>query len=504
MGSRLIKCSFLRWTVCVVVAALWWSSAAAQVGPALSGGGAAASLPYSQWSIPRATAEDPALGASGTTPVLLSSRMFSQFMPRVSNLDIGFVYSFANTLRLSRWTVDYVLPVRLGQNDVVFGEVHGESMFFGATPSAVPFIDNFWQQKPPGGHKRTDVSLGFGYRKMFGDDLFMGVNAFWDSTRLFGSWRSSGGVGVEFAANGPGDTAIDLNVNYYGNVFGDYNSRGSVFPTFNIIDAIAKGSGSFEVEGGYSCGLFDRSFDLRLKVAGYQFNVGEQHKGGYRTGADLTTRDGLLRFTADYGHDGVVGSYGSVGGYVTLGFQLENVLWGGSPFSMPEPVFQSPRNLRRLLTRPVHRLWNKPSSVVANPTCKGLPDDSQFQVPYDKACFYTGFPEAANQCHAVGRYIISDTAGGRWVNTYDKDWLVPPYDYNRDIKPMDICQSAAFARAAAGDVAIYVRCGRGPENVPDSVLWTTELPTLLSNPNVTSITAYMNCGGTWTPYQQYK
>ncbi|MGA8830114.1 MAG: hypothetical protein WB554_00770, partial [Desulfomonilaceae bacterium] len=54
-------------------------------------------------------------------------------------------------------------------------------------------------------------------------------------------------------------------------------------------------------------------------------------------------------------------------------------------------------------------------------------------------------------------------------------------------------QSAAYARAAEGDVLIFVRCGNDPIHNPGSVLWTTELPTLLQNPNVTSITAYDSC-----------
>ncbi len=114
---------------------------------------------------------------------------------------------------------------------------------------------------------------------------------------------------------------------------------------------------------------------------------------------------------------------------------------------------------------------------------------------------------AADQCHTVGRFIISDTQGGQWLNTYDKDWLAPPYIYDRDVKPMDICQSAAFARAAEGDVVIFVRCGRDPASNPESVLWTTELPTLLSNPNVTSVKAYDNCacpGGGWCHEVVYK
>jgi hypothetical protein len=439
------------------------------------------------------------LGQPRSDTVNLSSRLFQDLLPKIPNLEFGFNYAFGSNLRQSRWSVDYVLPVALGNDATFFAEAHGESVSL-KTSTWVPFLNNFWQQTPPGNQSRLDLSFGIGYRRIFSQDLLLGVNAFYDTTRLYGtSWRSSGGYGLEMAANGPGDSAIDLTFNYYGNVYGGYNSRGSVFPTFNIIDGIQSGEANYDIEAGYSQPIFEQAFDLRLKVTGYQFALNDSKKYGMKSGAELTTADGVFRISMEGGHDPVMGSYGNVGGYVNVGFQLEKLLYGESPFGYPEPVFKSPRNLRRLLARPVHRLWVKPATVVANSNCQGLPDDSMFNVGYSMSCFYTGFPIAAEECHARGRLLVSDTPGGKWVNSYDAawPWLFTPFStYVENIQPMDKCQSAAYARAAQGDVLIFVKCGNDPVNNPNSVLWTTELPTLLENPNVTSIKAYDNCNCT--------
>ena len=66
----------------------------------------------------------------------------------------------------------------------------------------------------------------------------------------------------------------------------------------------------------------------------------------------------------DVGHDKVNQTYQTVGGFVNVGFQLENLLKGESPFTMPEPIFKSPRSLRHMLTQKVKRDWHQPTAVV--------------------------------------------------------------------------------------------------------------------------------------------
>ncbi len=188
---------------------------------------------------------------------------------------------------------------------------------------------------------------------MLGANTLLGVNGFYDTSRLFNKWYSSGGVGLELAANVAGDDAIDLNLNWYGNLF----NRDV------LINAFRNKGNSFDVEAGYSHALLNRSLDLRLKLAGYQFDIGTAVQG-WRGGADLTTRDGMFTLRYEYGHDRIDGNYNTVAGFVTVGFQLENLLSGESPFAPPEPVFRSPRDLRRSLGLKIKRNWHQPEAVV--------------------------------------------------------------------------------------------------------------------------------------------
>ncbi len=451
----------------------------------------AASRPYS----PPGSSGPQFGGSSETVP--FSSEMVRNWLPIIPNLQFGFNYLFGRNLSQSWWSADYVLPLNLTRSDIVFGEAHVDSANSAST-GGFPFLNNFWQQGPAGLQNRIDLSFGLGYRKLFGNNALLGVYGFYDSTRLSGSWRSAGSVGVQAAANGPGDSAVDLNVNYYSDSYVGFDSRGSVFPTYNLFGAIAHGEGNYDLEAGVSQPFFNHAYDLRLKLAGYRYDLGNSKVHGLRTGADVTTADGVFKVSAEYGNDRLIGQYGQIGAYVNIGFQAENIVKGESPFTKPEPIFKSPRHLRQLASQPAKRNWRKPSAVIANAKCEGLPDDSQFSVGYSKSCFYTGFPIASTECTAQGRLLVSDTPGGQWVNSYDAAWLTNPQigggsNYYTNIQPMDKCQSAAYARAAEGDVLIFVRCGNDPIHNPGSVLWTTELPTLLQNPNVTSIEAYDNC-----------
>jgi len=89
-----------------------------------------------------------------------------------------------------------------------------------------------------------------------------------------------------------------------------------------------------------------------------------------RGGADLTTRDGVFTLRYEYGYDPIDGHYNTVGGFVNVGFQLENLLGGESPFSLPEPVFRSPRDIRRLLGLKVKRNWHQATTPSAGWTCR--------------------------------------------------------------------------------------------------------------------------------------
>lgn len=279
--------------------------------------------------------------------------MLTPFLPKIANLELGFLYSFGKNARTGRFTADYVLPFRLNYDSAVFGEAHAEGWDFWKRPDVSIATPAGLTSATSTSCNRVDLSLGGGYRTMLGEGTFLGVNGFYDTSRLYNKWYSSGGVGLEMAATVGGDDAVDLNFNWYGNLF----NRDV------LVNAFRNKGNSFDVEAGYSHALFDHALDLRLKVIGYQFDVG-QRVGGWRGGADLTTRDGMFTLRYEHGFDAINGHYDTLGGFLNVGFQLENVLSGESPFAMPQPVFRSPRDLRRLLGLKVKRNWHQPAAAV--------------------------------------------------------------------------------------------------------------------------------------------
>ena len=318
-------------------------------------------IPSSPSATPQLLSPSNPLGAPGSAYgaqpgseiVPLSSGMFSGIIPRISNLELGFLYNFGDNVRMGRFSADYVLPFSLSCDSVIFGETHGEWEDFWKTPTVSVTAAPGSTVTTSGTSNRVDLSFGGGYRTMLGESTLLGVNGFYDASRLFNTWYSSGGFGLEMAALLGGDAALDLNVNWYGNLF----------TRDGLINAFRNTGGSYDVEAGYSQSLFNQAVDLRLKATGYQFDLGSAVYG-WRTGADLTTRDGVFSLKYEYGHDKINGAYNTVGGFVNIGFQLENVLNGESPFTGPEPVFKSPRNLRRMLTQKVKRDWHQPTAVV--------------------------------------------------------------------------------------------------------------------------------------------
>lgn len=293
----------------------------------------------------------------GDDTIPVSSGMLAPFLPKIPNLEIGFLYSFGNNVSTGRFTADYLLPFRLGNDSVLFGEAHAESWGFWKRPSISVSTPEGFTATTPAASNRIDLSFGGGYRTMLGVNTLVGVNGFYDTSRLFDTWNSSGGLGLEFASNGVGDDAIDANFNWYGNLF----NRDV------LVNAFRNTGNSFDLEAGYSHALFNQALDLRLKLAGYQFDVGDKVYG-WRGGADLTTRDGVFTLRYEYGSDRLNGQYNTLGGFINIGFQLENLLSRESPFTLPEPVFKSPRDLRRFLALKVKRNWQQPAAVLSAST----------------------------------------------------------------------------------------------------------------------------------------
>ena len=283
--------------------------------------------------------------------------MFGPWLPRVSNLDLGFLWSIGPNLSTGRATADYLFPIGLSNSSVLFGEAHAEFQNFWRRPNIATITGPGFVSTNSAANNRTDLSFGGGIRTIVAENTLVGVNGFYDTTKLFGQWYASGGVGLEMAANGPGNSLVDLNFNYYGNIFTSEGLR----------NAFRNKGGSWDIEAGYSQPLFNEAFDLRLKFAGYQFNIGESVYG-WRTGADLTTRNNMFTVRYEYGYDRANSSYHTIGAFANIGFQLENIFKGESPVTMPAPIFASPRSLWWLLTRKVQRNWHQSVAVVLTRT----------------------------------------------------------------------------------------------------------------------------------------
>lgn len=285
------------------------------------------------------------VGQRGSDSVYLSDRMFRDILGPIPNLQVGYLYRFGSSYaRSGRLTVDYLLPVMFGKgNSAVFGEAHGE-------------VTNFWDSVKnifrSGGtitstssfNERTDLSFGGGYRTILNDNTLIGLNGFFDTTKLGSRWYSSGGLGFEAAALLSGNDAIDLNFNWYGNLF---NSD-------VLAIAFCRGPENCDFQVGYSHELWNGGPDLRLSATGYRFSAG-MGVYGFRGGAELKTRDGVFSLKYQAAHDRLNQTYHTVGVFVNVGVQLSNLMSGENPLMMPEPIFRSPRNIERRLTEPVRR-----------------------------------------------------------------------------------------------------------------------------------------------------
>ena len=319
------------------------------------------------------------VGQRGSDSIYLNSGMFSDLLPLIPNLEVGYLYSFGKSLAAGRLTVDYFQPVSLGANSVVFGEAHGEFTDFWKTlPSIWRRVDSSVSltttttTEHNGFNERADLAIGGGYRTLVSKNTLLGINSFFDSTKLGGAWYTSGGIGLEFAALLSGNDAIDLTFNWYGDLF----SSNFLVDTFRIwsgdryrnedhINTFRRGPSNYDFQAGYCHELWDGGPDLRLNATGYRFGALDPVYGT-RLGAELKTRDGLFTVKYEISHDKLNGTYHEVGGLVNLGLGLGNLLNGESPVFIPEPIFRSPRNLRRLLTQKVRRRWHAQASELSS------------------------------------------------------------------------------------------------------------------------------------------
>ncbi|MDA8407447.1 MAG: hypothetical protein M0T73_11415 [Deltaproteobacteria bacterium] len=289
------------------------------------------------------------VGPRGSENISISSGMFQGILPKIPNLQLGYNYTFGPQLRAGSASVDYLLPLKLGADSTVYGEAHGEFQSLSISQPGSP-------------NSSVELCFGGGYRRMFGNHTMVGLHSFFDTTKLTGVWYPSGSVGVEMAALVPGHDAIDLLFNWYGKAFdaSSLNNLGYVPPTPGE-DGF--GNSNFDIQVGYSHELYNGGPDLRLSFTGYKFDM-DSDVYGYYAGAELKSRDGMFVAKYDVGYDNTNQVYQSVAAFMNMGLRLENLVAGKSPFVMPKPVFQSPREMTRATEAKVNRNWRRTTQTA--------------------------------------------------------------------------------------------------------------------------------------------
>jgi hypothetical protein len=196
---------------------------------------------------------------------------------------------------------------------------------------------------------------------MLGKETMIGFHSFFDTTRLSGSWYQSGSLGIEMAARVAGHDAIDVNSNWYGKALDAASLNNLGYPAVNGKDGF--GNSNFDFQVGYSHELYAGGPDFRLSLTGYKFDM-DSDVYGYYAGAELKSRNGMFVLKYDVGYDNTNEVYQSASAFMNVGFQLENLFSGDSPFMMPKPVFQSPREMTRLTEAKVNRNWRRTSQAA--------------------------------------------------------------------------------------------------------------------------------------------
>jgi hypothetical protein len=366
-------------------------------------------------------------GSRGSDNISISSGMFQGILPKIPNLQLGYNYTFGSNIRAGTASVDYLLPFKLGADSTVYGEAHGE-------------LQSFSISQPGSPNNSVDLCLGGGYRRMLGNHTMVGLHSFFDTTKLSGVWYSSGSFGVEMAAMVAGHDAIDLLFNWYGQALDASSLNNLGYNPANGEDGF--GNSNFDFQVGYSHELYNGGPDLRLSFTGYKFDM-DSDVYGYYAGAELKSRDGMFVVKYDVGYDNTNQTYQSVAAFMNMGFQLENLIDGKSPFVMPKPVFQSPREMTRVTEAKVNRNWRRTTQSaqmallspqlgascipcgVCNPNA---PADCPLQTvtvmnsTSEQQTLYMGFLSNCTcdaRCDALGGYTLPSD-----FNTSETTWTV--------------------------------------------------------------------------------
>jgi hypothetical protein len=291
------------------------------------------------------------LGPRSSENISISSGMFQGLLPEIPNLQLGYNYTFGPQLRAGTASVDYLLPFKIDADTTIYGEAHGEFQTLSINQPGSP-------------NNSTELCFGGGYRRMLSKHTMVGLHSFFNTAKLYGGWYPSGSTGVEFASMISGHDATDFIFNWYGKALDAAIFSGT--PAYAAAAATANfGNANFDFQVGYSHELYNGGPDFRLSATGYKLECGS-NVYGYYAGAELKSRDGAYVVKYDVGYDNAFAFYQSVAAFVNMGFQLENLLDGKSPFVKPKPVFQSPRSMTTLTQAKPNRNWKHTTQAATS------------------------------------------------------------------------------------------------------------------------------------------
>lgn len=271
------------------------------------------------------------------------------FVPRCPlqpALTTGFDYTSSTSGSSSSLVADYFYPVDSSPCRVLFVETRlSQTAFWGQDP--------LWDRDALAGSNldptdyasdRVDFSVGAGWRGLLPSGFIVGANAFLDSFGLDSTWYASLGGGAEVTVLTLTDLTCDLRFNAYENLF----NRQALASSFAHVGP------SYELEGGVSSPVWCGSWDLRLKLGGYWFDIGKT-VSGLRTGIEMRRWDGIFTVGWEHGYDQFHGHYDVFRGFFNARFNWRNLSTCLPSFGPPEFVLAGRRNLRNLLSRPVDR-----------------------------------------------------------------------------------------------------------------------------------------------------
>ena len=172
------------------------------------------SSPYAAPSLLRGDSLDPvSSNLFGRTDSLAgivprSEPLFESPVPHhnIPNLQAGYLYYSGKDGQFGHITLDYILPVQVWNDQHCFSEQRIRNFRIFSKDTSARADDKVY------------LSMGGGYRTVLGGKAVVGFNGFYDLTQFTDQWVSSGGAGLEMALLVHGFDALDMNLNWYGDV----------------------------------------------------------------------------------------------------------------------------------------------------------------------------------------------------------------------------------------------------------------------------------------------